>query len=130
MKTLESVALAVVALFAPIQAAIITAFCLVIVDLVTGILAAKKRGEAITSSGIKRTVGKILLYEVAICIAFLVQTYLTGDLFPASKLVTALVGLVELKSCIENLDALSGTGMFQAILTRIVQSQDDIEKKK
>ncbi len=129
MKTLQAVALAAVAIFAPIHAAIYTAFCLIIVDLASGLVAAKKRGEAITSSGIKRTVGKIVLYEVAICAAFLVQQYLTGDLFPALKLVTALVGLVELKSILENLDAINGSPLFKAIVSKIVQAESDSDKK-
>lgn len=130
MKYLQNISVCLIAVFAPIQAAIITAFVLIIIDLVTGIIAAKKRTEPITSSGFKRTVGKILLYEAAICTAFLVQQYLTGDIFPASKLVTALVGLVEFKSILENLDSINGTDTFKAILSRILQSQNDMENKK
>lgn len=128
MKYLEAALLAVVGVFAPIKAALIVVICLVIVDLVTGIVAARKRGEPITSSGIKRTVGKVLLYELAICLAFLCQQYLTGDLFPASKLVTALVGMTELASVLENLDTIMGTSMFKVILNKLVKSQEDLEK--
>lgn len=129
MKHLETFLLSILAIFAPIKAVIITAIVLVIADLITGVLAAKKRGEAITSSGFKTTVGKILLYEVAICLAFLVQQYLTGDLFPASKLVAALIGLTELKSILENLDTISGNGMFRLLLQKVIQSKDDLGKK-
>lgn len=129
MKQLSLVLLTIMAVFTPIRAALVATLVLILVDLITGLLAAHKSKEPITSAGIKRTVGKIVLYEVAICISFLVQTYLTGDLLPASKLVTSLVGMVELKSVLENLDIISGTSLFQVILSRIVQSQSDLDKK-
>lgn len=128
MKYLEIAFLGIAALFAPIQATLIVAMSLVVVDLITGILAAHKRKEPITSSGIKRTVGKIVLYELAICLAFVCQQYLTGDLFPASKLVTAIVGMTELKSVLENIDTIAGTSMFKTILNKLTKSQEDLEK--
>ncbi len=126
MKYLEVLALSLISVFAPVKAAVIVAFALIIIDLFTGIWAAKKRGEPITSSGIKRTVGKILLYESAICIGFLVETYLTGALFPASKIITALVGMAELKSVMENLQTISGSDITSVILSKI--SSTDITK--
>lgn len=129
MKYLESALLALIAVFTPIQAALATTLALIIIDLATGIIASYRRSEKITSSGLKRTVGKILLYNLAICTAFLVQTYLTGDILPVSKLVTALIGLVELKSVLENLDSISGTSLFKVLVAKIVQSESDIGKK-
>lgn len=128
MKALETLLLACIAVFAPIKAAILTVVVLVIADLITGMLAAKKRGEKITSAGIKRTVGKVLLYETALCLGFIVQQYLTGDILPASKLVSAIIGLAELKSVLENLDSLSGTSLYKVLLSRIVSSQQTLEK--
>lgn len=130
MKYLETLILALAAVFAPVKAVMITAMSLVIIDLITGVMAARKRGEKITSSGFKRTVGKIFLYESAICIGFLVQQYLTGELFPASKLIAALIGLTELKSILENLDGISDDSFFKTIITRVLQSTTDMENKK
>lgn len=128
LKYVEALLLSLIAVFAPVKAAVITAFVLVIIDFITGVWAANKRGEVITSSGFKRTVGKILLYETSICVAFLVETYLTGALLPAAKLVTALVGMAELKSVMENLSSISGSDFAKAVLTKI--SQSDTETKK
>jgi len=128
MSAIKGLGIGIVTIFAPIQAALIVALCLVVADLITGVIAAKKQKEAITSSGIKRTVGKIVLYELAICLAFLCQQYLTGDLFPASKLVTALVGLTELTSILENLNAIHGAPVFKIILDKITKSKENLEK--
>ncbi len=95
---------------------------LVAVDLVTGMLAARKRGEAIKSSGIKRTVGKILLYQTALCLGFLVQQNLTGDIVPAVKLISTLIGVTELKSVLENLNTLSDSSLFKVLIDKIVQT--------
>lgn len=129
MKTLEAAVLAILTVFAPIQAVLMTVFTLILADLATGILAARKQHKPITSAGIKRTVGKVLLYEVALCLSFLVQQYLTGALFPASKVVSALIGLTELKSILENLDIISGSSMFKVVLARVTQSQKDLGRK-
>lgn len=125
MKYVETILMTAVTVFAPIKAAVLVAFILVMVDLFTGVWASWKRGQKITSAGLKRTVGKIALYEIAICAAFLCQQYLTGDLLPVFKLVTALVGAVELKSCLENLDSISGTNLFKVILDKLTQPPGD-----
>jgi len=128
MKTwLEGTLLALFTVFAPLKAAIIVVANLVIIDLILGIMGAHKRKEPITSSGLKTTVGKILLYEVSLCIAFLVETYLTGDLFPACKLVAALIGLVELKSILENLDEIHGASLFSSLITKITNKSKDLD---
>lgn len=122
-KTLEIASLAIIAVFAPIQAVVCTVAVLVLCDLLTGVLASYRRGESITSTGFKRSVGKIFLYEVGLLMAFLVQTYLTGDILPATKLVSSLIGLTELKSILENLDSVSGGSLYSSIIQRIAQSQ-------
>lgn len=124
MRYLESLALACLAVFAPIKAVLATTLVLVLLDTATGVYAAYRRKEKITSTGLKRTAGKIALYEFALCVAFLAQHYLIGDDFPACKLVSAMVGLVELKSILENLDSISGTDLFQSILSAITHKQD------
>ena len=130
MKFIETLALSILAVFAPIQATIAVVALLILADLITGIIASKKRGEPITSAGIKRTVGKVFLYEIALCLSFLVQQYLTGDYLPACKLVGALIGLTELKSILENLETISGDRLFRVVLSKITQSQKEIESNE
>ena len=101
-----------------------TVLALVVVDMVTGIIVSKKINKKnLTSSGFKQTVGKLALYEIAVCIAYFVQTQLTGDLFPASKLVSTMIGLTEVKSILENIDIINGKNTFKLILARITHSE-------
>ena len=125
LKWLEATALSVLLVFAPIHQAVIVTAVLVIADLITGILAAKKQGIPITSSGIKRTVGKILLYEIALMLAFLVQKYMTGDDFMAAKIVSAMVGITELKSCLENLSIITGSDIIKKLLDVITKAKPE-----
>lgn len=116
--------LAGIAVFAPIKGAIIAIVCLTILDLITGVVAAKKRGEKLTSAGLARTVVKIAVYQVATLCAFLAQKYLVLDVMPICSLITSLIGLTELKSVLENLDSISGGSFFKIIIAKINSPND------
>jgi len=118
MKYIDALLISILAVFAPIKATLITTAVLVFVDLVTGIWAAVKRKEPITSSGIRRTVSKMFVYETAIMLAFLTEQYMT-DAVPFVKLIAGLVAVVELKSCLENLDSISGTDLLKAVIDKL-----------
>ena len=124
MKTLlTNAALAAILVFAPIKATLVTAMVLVLADLLTGILASRKRGEKITSSGLKRTVIKFLVYETVIMMGFLTEQYLTGDVVPVVKILGGLVGLTELKSVLENAEELTGIPLLQVIINKLSQEE-------
>ncbi len=116
---LKALALSLLAVFAPAKAMILSSTCLVLVDLVTGVLAARKRGEAITSSGLSRTIAKLVIYELAICLAFLTETYLTGTAIPVANIVAGFVGITEMLSCMENLNDISGTDLLKALIKKL-----------
>ncbi len=126
---LEALALSILAVFAPIKPMMLATGALIVADLITGVWAAKKRKEPITSSRLKRTVGKFLVYELALCMSYLVHQYLVGDILPAEKIIAAMIGLVELKSCLENMDAIQGESVFKVIIDRVVQAQKDQDPK-
>jgi phage-related holin len=106
------------AFLAPVHTTIIITLVLIIVDLITGILAARKRGEPISSAGIRRTVVKLFVYELAIVLAFLVETHMHVDI-PMIKLLSGFIGITELKSCLENLDTINGSSVIKDILQRL-----------
>lgn len=128
MKLLETLLLSILAVFAPIKGVIITAMVLILADLITGILAARKKGESITSAGLRRTVTKVAVYLAAICLGFLVEKYMLSDLLPVSKIVSALIGAVEAKSIFENLDVLNGSSIFKSLIEKL-GSINDTKKK-
>lgn len=120
---LYNLILAAALVFLPIKATLITVFILVLVDLGTGIAASHKRGEKITSSGLKRTVIKFLVYEIVIMLGFLTEQYLTGELVPVVKVLGGLVGLTELKSVLENAEELTGIPLLQVLIDKLSQQE-------
>lgn len=121
---LEKLLLACVAVLAPIHAVIITVFVLVIADMITGIWAAKKQGQEVNSASMRRSVSKLFIFEVVIIAAFLVEQFLIGGLFPATKIVAGAIGLVELKSILENANIIAGEDIFKMVLQRIGSEND------
>lgn len=126
---LEAAAISLWAVFAPIKAVMGATGALIFVDLATGLWAAKKSGQPITSKGISRTIAKIVLYECALAVSYIVHQYMTGDLLPADKLVAGLIGLVELKSILENMNIINGSPVFAAIVNRAISAQDALDPK-
>ncbi len=116
---------ALIAVFAPIKAMILTMLVLVIADLITGVWAAYKTGQPITSAKMRTTVSKLLIYLVAICVGFLVEVYLIDALLPVSKLIAGAIGMVELTSLLENANKILGTDLFKALISKLGSANKD-----
>lgn len=124
MKTIATnLLLATILLFVPIKAALLTIIALTLIDLLSGVAAAVKRKEPITSSGLKRTVIKLLVYLSVACLAYLVERFLTGEFIPLAKIMSGLVGITELKSILENLEDITGLPLLKLLIDKLAQQQ-------
>lgn len=121
---LGKLALVIFAALAPIHAVIVSVGVLVVTDLITGVWAAIKRKEPISSAALRRTVSKMVIYQIAVISGFLVQQYLISDLVPVVKIVAGVIGLVELKSILENADKITGVSIFQEALKKLGSKND------
>lgn len=119
--------LSTVAIFAPAKALIIVTGVLIFADLLTGMLAARKRGEKIKSAALRRTVTKCFVYESAILLGFLVETFMLDGFIPVSKIAAGLISIVEMKSILENLDIINGSPIFTALVKKL-GSVNDIQE--
>lgn len=128
MKYLEILGASILAVFAPIKMVVVTMLVLVFVDLITGIIAAHKRGEKIQSAGLRRTTTKVTVYLVAICVGFLVEKYMLSDFISVSKIVSGLIGAVEVKSLLENLDSINGSPVFKAVIEKLGSINDKVKE--
>lgn len=111
--------LALMAVLIPIEKHAIAIFVLVLFDLILGLIAAIKRGEKITSNGLKTTVIKLFVFETALALGFIAEKYLLNDLLPISKIISTLVGIVELTSVFENLDEIYGQPLFKVLIDKL-----------
>lgn len=91
---------------------------LVATDFFTGVRAAKKRGEKITSGGMKRTVEKTVLYFAAIILSEgMVQVFFPG--VPLTYVVSTYIALTEFKSNIENISSATGVDLWKRIIEKV-----------
>ena len=111
--------LVAVALLTPIKSMLIATGLLIFADLILGVWAAHKRNEAITSAGLRRSVTKFLVYQLVIITGFVVEKWLLDDLLPVSKLVSGVIGLVELKSLLENANTIHGSDLFKTVINKL-----------
>lgn len=110
---------AILAIFAPVGSVLAVVLLLTAIDLVTGVIAARKRGEVITSSGFKRTIIKLFVYEVVIILSFLIEQYLTGPFVPIENILAGYIGITELKSVLENLESITGVPILQTLIDKL-----------
>jgi len=113
----------ITAVFAPINSTIITVFILILSDLILGVYAAMKRGEEITSAGLRRTISKLFVYEMVVLTSFLGETYLLGGILPVVKLVAGVIGITEIKSILENSGDITGLN-FKTVIKRLGSKND------
>lgn len=116
--------LAATAALAPIMMVIITVGVLIMVDLITGIWAALKRGEKISSAAMRRTISKIVIYQVAVISGFMLETYILEGILPVAKIVAGVIGMVEFKSILENCNMIMGGDMFKIIINKLGSDND------
>lgn len=121
--------IASLAALAPIHAILISVGFLIGADLITGMWAAHKRNEKISSAAMRRTISKVLIYNIAVISGFLLETYLLSSVFPVAKLVAGVIGLVEFTSILENGNTILGQNIFKMVLKKLGSENDKLKKE-
>lgn len=127
---LIKILLASLAALAPIKMVMITVGFLIFGDLVTGMWAAHKRGEKISSAAMRRTISKIFVYQLSIISGFLLETYILDHVLPIAKIVAGVIGMVEFKSILENSNTIVGGDIFKTILSKLGSDNDPHKPSK
>jgi hypothetical protein len=115
----KAAALAMVAVLVPVKPLILAALAFILLDAVVGVLAARKRGEKITSAGLRRTVSKGLVYAVAIIAGHVCGVYVLAGLVPVASLVAGAIGVVEIKSVLESSTEILGVDLFRVAIDKL-----------
>jgi uncharacterized protein YacL len=89
----------------------------VIADFITGIMAAKKREEEITSKKMRNTVTKGIGYMIAILVGLVFQNHFMPN-FEIMKIVSGVIAFVEIKSLDENFRIITGKSLFKQFLNK------------
>jgi uncharacterized membrane protein len=101
--------------FLPIKHFLIFTIFVVFADTVTGILAARKRGEPITSKGLYRTSQKVVVYFVGIMIFEGAKITFSLPL-NITYMVAFTIATTELYSISENIKSMTGVNIGTLIL--------------
>lgn len=125
---LYNLGVSAMAALAPIKPVMITVGILIISDLISGVWAAHKRGERITSAALGRTITKMVVYQTAVITGFLLQRYLLADALPVVNLVGGVIGMVEFKSFIENANSIVGGDILKEVIKKLSSKNDDESK--
>lgn len=112
-------------LLLPVQNAIIATVLIVFLDLVLGVSASIKEGYRISSRSLRRTVAKVFVYEITIILAWVIEAYMID--YPLLKAATGLIGIVEGKSCLENLYRLTKVDLLKMIIDKFQLVYDTVK---
>jgi hypothetical protein len=117
-------ALGFVAFLAPIQGVMIATGFLIFVDTFTGIWRSLKAGQRITSGKLGTTLSKLVLYQVLIVTALVMQLHLI-PLIPVVSLVAAAIAAREGLSVFENVSSITGTDFVSLLIEKLHPGRKD-----
>ena len=118
--------LGIITIFLPIKELMITIGFLVGADMIVGIWKALKIGQRIRSRRMSDSVTKMLLYQLAIVSGFLIETYIIEQLIPITKLIATVIAIIEFKSIVESIEAVTGKDLWGKIKTLIGRKSEDL----
>jgi uncharacterized membrane protein len=102
--------------FIPIKGFLLFTVAVVFADTITGIKAAKKEGQKISSKGLYRTTEKIVVYFTSILIFELAKNTFSIP-FPITYMVAMMISATELFSVAENVQRITGVNL-NVLITR------------
>ena len=120
--------------FTPILILVGFVVLLVLLDVITGIKAASRRGEIISSRKMSTTVNKVVFYFIAIMSGRVMELLFTSisavsemqePFIPIAQIVAGYIGLVEFKSNIENIESITGIDLWKKITDRLTSFRFD-----
>lgn len=103
---------------------------LVVIDLITGIWAALKRKEKITSKKLSYTISKIILYTIALISGIAVhEVFKVFSVTLIVNMIAAFLAITEFKSIAENISSILGidfAGFIKKLIRRKLNDVDEM----
>lgn len=119
----------IISFFTPIAKLMFVVGILVTFDIITGVIAAKKRGEKITSKKLGASVTKTLLYFITIILAQLMQNnFLPSFDQSITKAVSGIFAIIEFKSNLENISSATGIDLLDK-LKEYIETKRQVKKE-
>jgi len=119
--------LSVIVVLLPLKPIMYGVGVLIFFDLFTGIYASIKNGESFDKKKLFNTVSKMVLFQVSIISAFIIEKYIITQL-PIIEVVAGFLSLVELQSISNNVCKITGISFFESIKSILNKSNIKIPK--
>lgn len=113
--TIWLLVMAMVGFFSPTGKWVAFIGFLIVCDTITGVIAARKRKESVSSRKLARTIAKFISYGIALLISFYLQVLFFPEI-PSLVAMTALIATIELKSIDENYKIIFGKSFFTHVI--------------
>ena len=118
--------------FLPITGILFLIGFAIVIDTITGIWKSKKLGVPITSRKLSAIISKLMLYEVAVILFYLIDRFILNDIilvfFSIPLMLTKILSLVlvsiEVISISENYKAVKGIDLWQAMKLLFARARD------
>jgi hypothetical protein len=118
--------------FTPIGGILIAVALFIVFDTITGIVKSRKLGIPITSRGLSALMSKMLLYQSTVISAFILGTFVIGDILfklfsihmLATKMVAFILIYIEMKSINENFKAIRGINLWDALRSLLARAKE------
>lgn len=111
-----------IAILAPIYDVMGAVLLLVGIDFFTGVGAAVKLKEGISSRKMRNTLNKFLFYTLTIIAAHTVEMKITSAI-PWLKIVSGFIALTELRSIFENFNKIFGLNLWEFVKEVLKQTK-------
>lgn len=122
----------------PIRGLILAVGISIMADTVTGMMKAYKQKNKITSRKLSQIISKMVLYQSALLLFFVIDFFLLGEFlalfvgiqFFLTKVLAAVLCFIELKSIDENYKVITGYSLWQKFKEMLARGKDlkeDIE---
>ena len=118
--------------FLPITGILFLIGFAIVIDTITGIWKSKKLGVPITSRKLSAIISKLMLYEVAVILFYLIDRFILNDIilvfFSIPLMLTKILALVlvsiETLSISENIKAVKGIDLWQSMKLLFARARD------
>ena len=118
--------------FLPISGILFLIGFAIVIDTITGIWKSKKLNIPITSRKLSAIISKLMLYEVAVILFYLIDRFILNDIilvfFSIPLMLTKILALVlvsiETLSISENIKAVKGIDLWQAMKLLFARARD------
>lgn len=125
----------VAAFLSPIIGTLLSVGMFIFLDTITGVWAAKKSGNKVTSRGLSRIINKTLIYSSTTIVFFTMDKFILNDAtkmlidfdFILTKIIALTLISIEFYSINENFETATGKGLI-ARVTNVINSAKKAKK--